>query len=68
MPHKRPHKFSLLQRLRDLHQDTSGALSTEYLLIVVLVVIPIGLLVPMMLSMVRTYGTRLFSMMGLPFP
>ena len=45
-----------------------GALSTEYMLIMVFVIFPIAALVPTFLSMIKLYGTRMTSMMGLPFP
>jgi hypothetical protein len=64
-----PNKMgSILPRLRKLHSDCSGATSTEYILIMALIVLPIGLLMPLFLSMARVYGGRMFSIMGLPFP
>src|SRR5687767_3864969 len=58
----------LCRLLRRLHRNTSGATSTEYMLILVFVVIPIALMMPMIMGMVRTYGGRMTSLMGLPFP
>jgi Flp pilus assembly pilin Flp len=54
--------------VRSLHADCSGATATEYLLILALVVLPIALLTPLMLNMLKVYGTRIVSLMGLPFP
>lgn len=51
-----------------LHADCSGATATEYILILALVVLPIGLMSPLFLSMIRVYGTRILTPMGLPFP
>jgi Flp pilus assembly pilin Flp len=53
---------------RRLHQDQSGATATEYILILALIVLPIGLLFPLFMQMVKTYGARMTGMMGLPFP
>ncbi len=61
--------FTELSRgFRRLHRDDGGALSTEYMLILALIVLPIGLMQPMFLNMVKTYCGRLTSVMGLPFP
>jgi Flp pilus assembly pilin Flp len=54
--------------LRRLHRDESGATATEYMLILALVVLPIALLFPLFMSMVKTYGARMTGLMGLPFP
>ena len=48
--------------------DDSGATATEYLMIMVFVVMPIAAMVPAFLSMIKIYGTRMTSLMGLPFP
>ena len=40
----------------------------EYMMIMVFVVLPIALMLPMFLAMIKTYGQRMTSMMGLPFP
>ena len=45
-----------------------GALSMEYMLILALVVLPIGLLSPVMIKMVALYGNRMLVIIGLPFP
>ena len=58
----------VLSALRALHRDESGATTTEYILILALVVLPIGLLFPMFMQMVKTYGGRMTSLMKIPFP
>ena len=58
-----PHRF-----FHKLHANRSGATATEYILILALVVLPIGLLMPMFLNMLKVYGSRIVSLMGLPFP
>ena len=59
---------SISRCLRRIHRDELGALSTEYLLILALIVLPIGLMQPKFLNMVKVYSGRLTSLMGLPFP
>jgi len=54
--------------LRRMHRDESGATSTEYMLILALIVLPIALLFPTLMQMVKTYGGRMTGLMGLPFP
>ena len=54
--------------LNRLHRDTRGVISMEYMLILALVVLPIGLLFPIFLKMIRIYGVRMVSLIGLPFP
>ncbi len=54
--------------LRPSNKLRRGASSTEYILVLALVVLPIGLLLPLFLNMARIYGTRLVTWMGLPFP
>jgi Flp pilus assembly pilin Flp len=61
-------KSFIINALRRLHRDQSGATSTEYILILALIVLPIALLFPTLMQMVKTYGTRMTSLMGLPFP
>lgn len=45
-----------------------GASSTEYILILALVVLPIGLMLPLFLTMARTYCQRMVWFVRLPFP
>lgn len=66
MNHLRVSAFRPL--VRKLHANCSGATATEYILILALVVLPIGLLMPLFLNMLKTYGSRIVSLMGLPFP
>src|SRR3954463_10766866 len=65
---RRHDRQGLMAFLRRLHHDDSGATATEYILILPLIVLPIGLMFPMFMRMVKTYGGRMTSMMGLPFP
>jgi Flp pilus assembly pilin Flp len=45
-----------------------GATSTEYILILALVVLPIALMLPGMMNMVKVYFGRMTALIGLPFP
>jgi len=54
--------------LRRLHDDERGAVSTEYMLILALVVLPIALLFPLFMQMIRIYAWRMISLAGLPIP
>lgn len=45
-----------------------GATSTEYILILVMVVLPIGFLFPLFLNMAKVYAARMTALIGLPFP
>lgn len=58
-------RFGFLGRF---HADCSGATATEYIMILALVVLPIALLTPLFLNMLKVYGTRVLSLIGLPFP
>jgi Flp pilus assembly pilin Flp len=51
-----------------VHQDECGATATEYILILALIVLPIAMLFPLFMQMVKTYGARMTGLMGLPFP
>lgn len=64
---RRMHQSSL-RLLGRLHRDCGGATAMEYILILALVVLPIALLSPLFLKMLKLYGTRILSLMGLPFP
>ena len=59
---------ALAALFRRLHRDTRGVIAMEYMLILALVVLPIGLLFPKFISMIQIYGVRMVSLMGLPFP
>ena len=54
--------------LRRFHADCSGATATEYIMILALVVLPIALMTPLFLNMLKVYGARVLSLVGLPFP
>lgn len=58
-------RFGFLSRF---HADCSGATATEYIMILALVVLPIALMTPLFLNMLKVYGTRVLSLIGLPFP
>ncbi len=45
-----------------------GAAAIEYLAILVFIVMPIALLLPMFLDMIKTYGLRLMAILSLPYP
>ena len=51
-------KSFTINTLRRLHRDQSGAISTEYILILALIVLPIALLFPTFMLMVKTCGSR----------
>lgn len=61
-------KSRLVGAVRRLHRDESGATSTEYILILALIVLPIALLYPVFMMMIKTYAGRMTSLMGTPFP
>ncbi len=58
---------SLSRALRRLHADRRAALSTEYLLIMALVALPLGLMLPLFLWMIRVYSYRIADILALPF-
>jgi hypothetical protein len=60
--------YRIILIARRFHRSEGGAATTEYLLIMALIVLPLGLMLPMFLLMARTYGARLMSLVGLPFP
>jgi uncharacterized protein (UPF0333 family) len=45
-----------------------GAISTEYLLVLGLVVIPLAAMLPLFIRMIQQYAERVSSLMRLPFP
>jgi Flp pilus assembly pilin Flp len=53
---------------RRLNADDRGAAATEYILVLTFVVLPIALLTPLFMKMIRIYGSRQVSLMGFPFP
>jgi hypothetical protein len=64
----RRYKSAALRRGRRSRAVGRGAISIEYLLILTFVVIPIALMMPMFIRMIRTYGDRNFTYLRLPFP
>lgn len=65
--HVRRLRTAIKRTLRRCCGD-SGVTSTEYMLIMVFVVLPIAAMVPKFLSMLNIYGSRMTGLMGLPFP
>ena len=45
-----------------------AATSTEYMMIMALIVLPIALMMPMFMHMIDVYGTRIVAILGLPYP
>ncbi len=58
----------LVRALKRLPRDTRGQLVTEWALVTATVVVPIGLLGPVMISMLYTYFYRVAGTIALPFP
>jgi hypothetical protein len=52
---------------RGLRRRCRGVLSMEYMLILALVVLPLGLLLPMFVKMIVQYATRMVVLIRLPF-
>ena len=59
---------NMARLVRGLHRDDAGALATEYLLILALVVIPIAAMLPLFLRMISRYSFRILDMVRIPFP
>lgn len=64
----RPRRGGWTDLARRLHRDESGATSTEYILILALVVLPIALMYPLFVKMIKTYAGRMTSVVSTPFP
>ena len=58
----------LVRLVRRFHADCGGATATEYIMILALVVLPIALMTPLFMRMLKVYGTRVLSLIALPFP
>jgi hypothetical protein len=54
------------QKLRRRHR--LAATATEYMLILAVIVLPIALMFPMLLNMIRLYCGRMVKIVQLPFP
>ncbi len=53
----------------DLHDRRNrGAAATEYVLVLIFVVLPIAALLPLFMNMIGNYGIRVLRPIGLPFP
>jgi hypothetical protein len=49
-------------------RKSRGASSFEYILILAVIVLPIGMLLPVAVKMMKTYSARSSFVMRLPFP
>ena len=58
----------LARVLRRLHVNSRGQLVTEWALVTATVVIPLGLLGPIMIAMLHAYFYRVAGTLALPFP
>lgn len=58
----------MIQHLKRIHNDDGGASTTEYVLILAFVVLPLGLAVPLMLRLIQVYGDRIAEAIRIPFP
>ena len=54
--------------LAELPGDASGQLTTEWVLVTTFVVMPMVLLIPVLLGMIRLYFYRIAEVVHLPFP
>ncbi len=54
--------------LVDLSHDVTGQLVTEWVLLTAFVVMPMILVIPTLLGMIRTYFYRIAEVVHLPFP
>lgn len=66
-------RFPRAWRGRETHRPAAprrgrGAAAVEYMLIMIFVVLPLALLLPLFLTMIRTYAVRIIALLGLPFP
>jgi hypothetical protein len=65
----RNNRLMALQRRRRINRlRARGAAATEYILILALVVIPLALLLPMFVRMIKLYAVRVGGGLHLPFP
>ena len=67
-PVREERPLSTVRDWREILDDESGQLVTEWMLVTVLVVIPFGLLGSSMLGMLRYYYYRITGVVTLPFP
>ena len=56
------------RELSELRDDTSGELVIEWVLVTTVVVVPMILLVPVMIGMLRAYFYRIADVVSSPFP
>lgn len=55
-------------RLADLHRDTTGQMVVEWLLVTATVILPLAMMVPGLINMVRIYFYRIAGVVCFPFP
>ncbi len=53
---------------QEIHADRSGQMAVEWVLVTTVVLIPLGMLVPLILQMIQTYFYRVAGVMCFPFP
>ncbi|MFT5289092.1 MAG: hypothetical protein ACI82F_001151 [Planctomycetota bacterium] len=56
------------RELTDLQEDSNGQLITEWVLLTALIVMPMIILIPSLLGMIRLYFYRTAEVISLPFP
>ena len=60
--------FQLRRPVSELAEDASGQLVTEWVLLTATVIIPLGMLGPVLIQMLVTYFYRIAGTISLPFP
>lgn len=66
-----PEKPGVLDEPRglvELSDDSTGQLTTEWVLVTTFVVMPMILLIPVLIGMIRLYFHRIAEVVHLPFP
>lgn len=56
------------RRLSDLEADTTGQLATEWVLVTAFVVMPMIMMIPVIIGMIKLYFYRTAEIIRLPFP
>ena len=54
--------------LTDLEGDASGQLATEWVLVTAFIVMPMIMMIPVIIGMIRLYFYRTAEVIALPFP
>ena len=63
-----PRPFSEPRPTEELDRDESGQLAVEWILLTALVILPFGMMLPGILSMLQAYFYRIAGVISLPFP